>query len=150
MNPEQFRVHVLRPALASLPARFRGLDAEELLIATAAHETHLGYYLVQINGPALGLYGMEPATYEDLFRNSSLATGAGLVHSEATLLVTDLIYATQCARVQYFRFHAALPKATDLTAIAQYWKKYWNTPKGKGTIDEFKTNYNLFAGGIAL
>jgi len=40
-------------------------DAEELLMLTAACESNLGHYFKQLgNGPALGIFQVEPATYD--------------------------------------------------------------------------------------
>jgi hypothetical protein len=42
---------------------------EELLIATAAQESHCGEYVRQVCGPALGMWMVEPVTYHNLWVN---------------------------------------------------------------------------------
>ena len=44
-------------------------SAKILLIGTCRIESNLGTYLYQVNGPALGMYQMEPATEYDLIKN---------------------------------------------------------------------------------
>jgi len=53
----------------------------------------------------------------------------------------------------YYRFPAIIPrrewlKADDdflyVSALARYWKKYWNTYAGAGTVKEAVNNYNLY------
>ena len=51
------------------PLGYWSLETQELLMMTAAHESLLGRYLQQKAVPALGLYGMEPATFSDIFIN---------------------------------------------------------------------------------
>ena len=69
-DARQFRECIIRPTLRALePEIPHSLVAEELLMLTAAHESHLGTYLKQKGGPALGIYQMEPATYRDLHEN---------------------------------------------------------------------------------
>ena len=45
------------------------LSAVNLLLGTAAQESRLGEYIEQVNGPALGIFQMEPKTEIDIFRN---------------------------------------------------------------------------------
>jgi len=59
-------------------------------------------------------------------------------------LSTDLAYQTVMARLQYLRTSQSIPSKDDIEAIAVYWKTWWNTSKGKGTIDEFISNYKKF------
>ena len=45
-------------------------NAVNLLMGTAAQESHLGKYRKQIGGgPALGIFQMEPATFNDIVNN---------------------------------------------------------------------------------
>lgn len=59
-------------------------------------------------------------------------------------LITNLAYATAMARVFYRRVKEALPAADDLDGMGRYWKKYYNTPLGRGTVEEFKANYTKY------
>lgn len=151
---DQLRRYVIVPALASI-----GLDgdsAEVLLMATCAQESKGGTYLHQINGPALGIYQMEPETYQDLisYIQPKQALRQKLLSScnfdvfppHQNEIVTNLKYATIIARLYYLRFPEPLPAANDMDGIWKYYKKYWNTEKGKATQNEFYANYKAFIG----
>ena len=134
------------------------MAAENLLLGTCAQESSMGKYLVQRGkGPALGIFQMESATYDDLFENfliynkkfgqmvTQLAHQEGLLkRSEAERMVYDLRYAALMCRVHYLRFKEDLPNAYDIPALARYWKIYYNTIQGKGEEEEFIANYNRY------
>jgi len=146
------RLYVVRPVLVQLG--LRSDDAEELLLGTAAQESFMGTYLKQLHGPAFGIYQMEPATHDDIWR-SYLRFGSGKldekvrgfmvgVEPSAGQMVWNLAYATAMARVHYYRIREALPSLHDVDAMARYWKRYYNTALGRGTVEEFKKNYARF------
>lgn len=156
MNAKQLRELVVRPTLEYLQGAVPySKEAEDLLMMTAAHESHLGEYLKQINGPALGIYQMEPRTEEDIWRNylyyreplneAIQVTMKDPWTVDSPLLVCDLVYATAMARVHYFRVPEALPQydGTEgyIDALARYAKKYYNTEKGKATVQDYKEAY---------
>jgi len=128
-------------------------DARELLMLTAAQESHCGKYLKQINGPAIGIFQMEPATYNDLFDNYlvynqdllkiigtfNLNSGTWVLH-----MTGNIVYQIIIARLQYRRFKEAIPSAKDIPGLAYYYKKYWNTIMGKATVQEAMDNYNRY------
>lgn len=150
IDVKQFREYVVRPTLQALNDQIPYSEAaEELLMGTAAQESHL-VYLHQLGGPARGVYQIEPETMNDIFTNylafrpelekmviDAAGRGANL-HDELT---TNLKYATIIARIIYKRVPEALPEATDVDGMATYWKKFYNTPLGRGTTEEFVTNY---------
>ncbi|MDR9502667.1 MAG: hypothetical protein RI601_12795, partial [Desulfurivibrionaceae bacterium] len=55
----------------------------------------------------------------------------------------DLAYQIIMARLQYLRVPDALPDHFDIAGLAAYWKQHYNTPAGRGTVDEFIKNYQL-------
>lgn len=150
----QFRIFVVEPTLTKLG--MWSPSAVNLLLGTAAHESH-GMYLDQILGsrdttlgPAVGLYQIEPATESDVWNNYLRYRSrlAGTVSSllapwpgRSTQLATNLTYATAMARLIYRRVPAPLPAHDDVRALAKYWKKYYNTYKGKGTEQAFIDKY---------
>lgn len=148
LDAKQFRLLVIRPTL--LEIRLWSLAAERLLLATALHESDGLRYLRQLpDGPALGLYQMEPATHDDIWRTwlrfrplvsarvAGLTAASPLACPPAGRLVADLDYATAMARLRYRRAPDALPDAEDLTAIAAYWKRHYNTAAGRGDVADF-------------
>ncbi len=152
----QLRDKVIRPTLINI-----GLPspkAEIMLLGTAAQESHLGSYLAQVgNGPALGIYQMEPATHNDIWKNY-LKYKPELANKLLDLLprhykqedyedfagemAGNLYYATAMARVHYYRKPEPLPDPTDVYAQASYWKRNYNTHLGKGKQEEYVRNYN--------
>lgn len=154
LNPAHFMDLIIAPTLTAL-----GLDspgARELLLGTASHESDL-QYLKQISGPALGLYQMEPATHDDIWANylayrepiaSKLLEYVGAEAAsgiyrqpDANEMVWNLRYATAMARIHYLRVPEPLPLATNVQAMARYWKAHYNTVLGAGTESQFVSAY---------
>ncbi|HLS52714.1 MAG TPA: hypothetical protein VK031_01995 [Tissierellaceae bacterium] len=150
IKPDQLRKYVIQPALRYIGAYSE--DAEELLILTAAQETHLGQDLHQVNGPALGIFQMEPATAQDIYDNfliyrphlltlvSDLAIGQ---HVEDELC-GNLYYAAAMARCTYLRHSEPLPDKNNLRGMAEYYKKYYNTVKGAAKLEDIFENYHRY------
>lgn len=149
IEAEQLRRLVIRPVLLYLDMHSRA--AENLLIGTAAQESHLGTYIEQLGGgPARGIYQMEPATRQDnesyLTRRPALRTKVEhfKIPAFGPQLYGNLYYATALARIHYWRKPEPLPNADDLEGMARYWKQHYNTVFGRGTESEFFFNYNKF------
>ena len=157
INQKQLRELVIRPMLQYLDPRIPYSEtAVELLMMTQAHESNGGYFLKQEKGPALGIYQMEPATFDDLWDNfikydhNLYVLMAGLEGNMALTpgeqLVHDIGYATAMARVHYFRDSEPLPTG-DLSdertiwELAMYAKRVWNTEAGKATVQDYYDKY---------
>jgi len=150
------RKWVVRPTLQKM--NLWSESAEQLIMGTAAQESRLGTFLKQIEGPALGIYQIEPTTHQDLWTNylsyrpekAALIAGFAsrnsgpLTQPDDQELVTNLAYATVIARMIYFRVPEALPDGTDISALALYWKTHYNTNLGKGKISEFEQNFRKY------
>ena len=129
-------------------------DAVNLLMGTAAQESHLGKYRKQLGGgPALGIFQMEPATFNDIVNNylrykpelaSRIERVARISRFKAEDIENNDLLAICMARVHYLRVKEAIP--SDLEGWARYWKRYFNTPLGKGTEEEFIANYKRLVG----
>ncbi len=153
LDISQFRQYVIVPSLSLL--QLYSKDAEELLVFTCATESDGGTLLHQINGPAVGIYQCEPNTHNDLWRNfiihrndfiTQLAMNFAIPSiPDANKLVTDLMYATAICRLHYYRVKERLPSADDVDAMWTYYKKYYNTPKGKATKDRAIKAYLRFS-----
>jgi len=151
INPQQFREHVIRATLQ--PMGLWSPEAEELLIGTAAHESQLGTFITQVGGPALGVFQMEPFTLRDIYQtflayNNKLM---GRIHGvvpmtgrKAEDMITDLRYACVMARLRYYRVSDPLPAADDLQGQARYWKQHYNTPQGRGTVEQYVKDYRRY------
>lgn len=149
IHPEHLRLHVIRPTLQRIDAWSSA--AENLVLGTAAQESRLGHYLIQLNGgPARGIYQMEPATHADLYENY-LAFHAELQRNLLSIrlgksadpeeMVWNLRYATAMCRIHYLRVREPLPDADNIEGLAKYWKRTYNTELGAGTVTEFCKNY---------
>ena len=131
--------------------------AVNLLMGTAAVESRFGTYLRQIKGPALGVFQMEPATEEDIWCNFfpnrprvrlRVINATGKAGPNVRALESNIAYQIAMARCQYLRFPEPLPFSKNLEALADYWKRYYNTRAGKGSPEEFIENYKRFARGV--
>ena len=158
IDPKQFYALVCKPTLLYL-----GLYSEsaaKLVMGTAVQESGLVYLHQLGNGPARGVYQMEPETFRWLF-NSWVHNRAELYDKLASLLGDwragqspeteldgNLYFATAMCRVRYLAVQASLPDARNLSGLAQYWKQYYNTPAGAGTVEQWLNNYNRHLAGI--
>lgn len=138
----QLRIDIVRPAL-------RGVDlwsapAENLVLGTALVES-LARFVRQVGGgPAVGLWQMEPATHNDIWTNYiafDAKLSKMLPRASAERMVYDLRYAAQMCRVHYRRVKAPLP-LTSLAA-AEYWKRYYNTVLGAGTVEKALPHFEV-------
>ena len=124
--------------------------AVNLLLGTAAQESAFGTYLRQINGPALGIFQMEDGTFEWLrekYNHETTPSIGSVRFAEFEMLEYDLWLAILFARLRYRVVPALLPAAEDIRGLAEYWKQYYNTPAGRGTVEQFEKNYTKYIGG---
>jgi len=110
----------------------------------------MGRYLHQINGPALGIYQCEPTTLEDIWENYLVYRGGltgGVMkmmaahYSRTEQLAWNLKYATAICRIHYLRVPDPLPDPDDVEGLGWYWKEFYNTHLGKGSVGEFVNSY---------
>lgn len=150
IDAKQLHEYVVRPALVYIG--LHSPSAAQLVMGTIAQESACGRYLRQLGpGPARGIAQMEPATHGDHWRwlrrsakRASLAealesiagsnTGA---NPPADALMGNLFYAAAMCRVHYYRRPEPLPEAGDWRGHAEYWKRWYNTEAGAGTVEQF-------------
>jgi hypothetical protein len=154
----QLRSFIVIPTLQALDKAQPGIDvpaARNLVLGVAAQESG-GKYLAQFPvGPARGLWEIEPATLHDLEKNflayhptleAVIVSLMMPAESDEEQLVSNLTYSCAIARLLLYRIKAPLPAATDIRGLGQYWKTYFNTPAGGGTVDEFVANFTNLIG----
>ena len=140
MDAQVFLEVVIRPALLAIG--LHSAAAEELLLGTALVESQLVHREQLAGGPALGLFQMEPRTHDDIWRHylryrTKLARKVDALLSRpgadrpAELLAHER-YAAAMVRIHYKRVAEALPSAGDTAGMTRYWKRYYNTRRGKG------------------
>lgn len=128
-------------------------SAVELIMLTFAVESNLGDYIDQTNGPAIGLGQMEPATYDDIYASWFRYRPDGFkeviarfvnryvgTQRDSRTMRYNLKYAILMTRLHYLRVKAPLPP-NDPIQLAQYWKRFYNTELGKGTVDKAVKKY---------
>lgn len=156
IDPKQLRDYLIRPVLKYMEPAF-GLgvscpQAVNLLLGTAAHESLGGKYIVQVGGPAKGIYQIEPATEQSLWDNylAYREDKASLVRSLASQrlgrgdLTWNLAYQTAMCRVKYWTADFDWPDdPNDIEALAKIWKKRYNTHLGAGTEEQFVKHWPL-------
>ncbi len=156
LNCNHLTEYVIKPALEAL--QLSSPFAIELMIFTCAVESDGGFYLKQINGPALGIYQMEPVTYNDIWQNYIKGRGDLIfklmsnfgcaVQPPEDQLVYDLFFATAMSRLHYARVKAPLPSSIDPIALWHYYKKYYNTEQGKAQVQLSIEKYHRFKNSL--
>ena len=123
-----------------------------------AHETHLGldfrqhgYRMASDNG-AFGPAQQELATHDGdwthfivkrpVIYHKMIELRGALEPKDA--LVGNMFYAIAMMRLHYARFREPLPQPDDLVAQALYYKKYWNSSKGKANVDKYIADYKRY------
>jgi|SRR5690349_19024246 len=145
LSPKLVRDNLINPVLVALdPMVPYSVQRMELLLGTAAAESHLGEALVQHGGgPALGLWQMEPATERDLhenflkFKPELNQVVRGYMRNFPGEMAWNHSYACSMAAVHYFRVPVKLPPAGATQLQAEYWKRWYNTYLGKGTPEHY-------------
>lgn len=146
IHPTQLRI-LIHGELTKLNPKL--VTGTELLMFMAAAETHCGKWLWQYTDSneipdklAYGIFQMEALAYRDAC-SYILRYKPSYIIPPRKRLITDLQLAIWTARCYYLRFSEPIPE--DEEGLAQYWKKYWNTEKGKGTISQALWKYREFA-----
>lgn len=131
-------------------------SAVNLLLGTCLQESRGGTYLRQMSNDfdigvhAIGIMQMEKNTFDwmlekydykiSMLLNSSMnCEGVEFEQLEYNLELSILF-----ARLRYLAVPEALPESEDLRGLANYWKKYYNTIHGAGTVEEFINIYKKY------
>lgn len=130
--------------------------AVNLLLGTAAVESDFGTYLRQLGGGrARGILQMEPATEKDIWDNYLFygradkrraiykISGVRSANNSGAL-EWNLAYAICMGRLLYRRIPEPFPVSDDIEGLAHYYKAYWNTSAGAGTVKQFMEKWDQF------
>ena len=143
MNAQQLHDHIIKPTLEYMGGNYNTPEARLLLLGTAAIESDCGYYIKQVNGPALGIWQPEPATHDDIWENCDALSFDGgdiamLLYSLAPLgkcgdmaLIASPMYCCAIARLKYSMEDSPLPKITgnrkhDEVEFYNYYVNYYH------------------------
>lgn len=138
--------------------KFNSPAASRLLLGTAAVESNCGSALQQYGGgPACGPFQMEPDTaadHADYMRRYAPVWAAAIQrasgvdptrlseHEMVRQLSGNLLFAAAMCRIHYYRQPSALPDVGDELGLAGYWKNFYNTELGDGTVAKFVNDLN--------
>ncbi len=153
--PIQFRECVVIEPLKRVD--LWSVNSEEIVFSTGAQESKCGTYIIQqtnagiFRNGGLGPFQMETLTYNDMWdrfikpglRKTILEACNFAEKPPATEMVTNLAFAAIMCRIKYLSIPHELPPANDVNAMAAYWKQWYNTPGGAGTVEEFIHNYHI-------
>lgn len=124
-----------------------------LLIETAAVETKLGHYKDPTpNGAGRGLNQVDPDTFDWLqvkYRDTAIAmdildaTGIDIGRVNHDELDYNPLLSMIWCRLRYCAVPTAIPESQ--AERAAYWKKFYNTVAGKGTVEHYMTSAQLLA-----
>ena len=170
MNPEQLLDLIITPTHKYMGGNYQSDSADLLSLCTTAIESDCGYYIKQVNGPALSIWQMEPLTHNDIWYNCDalkinylgslfhkiLSLSFGDETTPVDIGHTDLIdspkYACAMARLKYAMDEYPLPKVTgdrklDEVNFYEYYKRVYNTELGKSTFSKWQIKmekHNIF------
>jgi len=133
---------------------FHSESAVEMVFLTGLVESNYDYLAQLGDGPAKSFFQIEPSTCKDIVDNyiKYRASLQSQVKDTAKLrmrwdavpqeelgfmLETNIAFAICMCRVHYRRVPTALPRIGDKLGFANYWKRWYNTELGKGTIEKF-------------
>ena len=150
MNAQQLYDYIIKPTHQYMGVNYESKESNFLSLCTAAIESNCGEYIKQINGPALGIWQMEPDTHDDIwnncdaFRDSDFLTRIDSLIPVFTFesLIDAPIYACAMARLKYSMDPHPLPKLSgdkDLDCINffEYYKRVYNTEFGASTYQKW-------------
>jgi hypothetical protein len=123
----------------------RTVEAYNLVFETGLAES--GYRAIEGYGegnPAVSFWQLEPDTIRDMWDNYIIyrkplieaCYKLGLIEANKVFSVfSNIALASAFCRIYYRRKPGAIPKT--MPARAEYWKKHYNTYKGRGTVDHY-------------
>jgi hypothetical protein len=150
MNPQQLHDYIIKTTLEYMGGNYYSKESAFLLLATAAIESNCGEYIKQINGPALGIWQMEPDTHDDIWQNCDALRN--IIFEQKIydifgkygddVLIKSPMYACAMARLKYSMDPHALPEYTgdsevDLPVFYEYYKRVYNTELGASTYQKW-------------
>lgn len=143
MDVGQFDEYILTPTLKSIG--MYSSSARILMLGTALIESEL-VFIEQIGkGTAKGFYQIEELTYNDILRylnkpdntvlkDRCLFTAYYDNWPPFESVLHNIRWATIIARLKYWMQPEALPESDDAEGLANYYKRYFNTHKGKSEM----------------
>lgn len=127
-------------------------DVVNMISEVACVESNCGDYIKQINGPACGIFQIEPNTAKDIlnnflafrtqYKNKVMSTYINSMSLEENLMY-NLAFSVVMCRAFFLRISESIPSTVEKRA--EYWKKYYNTVYGKGTVEDYIRKVEKYA-----
>ena len=168
INDKQELVEMVKEVCIALTGKSPP-EAVALLMETAAAESGFNTRIQLGGGPARGLWQVEPRTAQDIFHtyllysqsmfNSLAKLSFGFVmfipyrspmwvpqlEEMSNLLEHNDVFCCCMARIVYLRDPDPIPYS--IVERAAYWKRVYNTPLGKGTVEHYLATARALALG---
>jgi hypothetical protein len=162
IEPKQLKTFITKVLKGIAEGEFYCRSMVYLLLLTAAAESDFGSFLRQTNeGRARGIFQVEPHT-EYLTWNWCLDNNNALLRELVKASTGEIFggidiegnlkYQIILARANYYSWPHALPHVSDpidsqsVEKLAEYWKRYWNTYQGKGSVPGAIEKFERFVG----
>ena len=123
-------------------------DALALVVRTGMAES--GYRALKGYGegnPAIGFWQIEPATMNDMITNyihyrshykkNLISLGMNFENDTTLSVMSNMAVQAALCRLHYRRDKDPIPSWDDVEAQGSYWKRVYNTVKGRGTVEHF-------------
>ena len=133
IHGQHFIDYVLEPTLKEI--EMYSIEAMLLMYATAYTESRLTH-LKQLNGPALGIFQVEPKTYLDVKRYLETrpdietkvlaALEYDSIPNSSMHLISNLKLSTIIARIKYWMHPSSIPERHENAEMYSYYKHLYN------------------------
>lgn len=149
VNPAQ--VHLFVVAVCNVLGTGSTGMAARMLLETAAQETHVGRYRDPTPlGAGRGLFQCDRIAFVDVRQRARIADieavrnawGFDIRAVGHEQLDSSPLLAAVFARLFYKLIPDVFP--VDLAGRAAYWKRFYNTADGRGTVEEYMQNAGRF------
>lgn len=144
MDLKQVKKYWVEPALEYFPPKLLTPNRTQFMVAIGLVESGYNYVAQVPDAEALGFWQMENFTFHDCIDNflsyeSQFSEGWTNLQNTHTILYSALAYdcvlACYMTAIKIYRAPPELPAYNDIEGMAKYWKTYYNTSEGAGTIE---------------
>lgn len=154
--------HIIKPTLEHLAIarpKMNSKAAQQFMVAVAAQESNCGDYFKQLgNGPAEGIWQVEPSTQDSLYQDyinyrPDIAELVSALLPQAIITAPAIscpMYCCAIARLVVYRQPVPMPEFGDKEGMWEVYKKYFNSYLGKATKEEWDYNWDKYVVGLTF
>ena len=145
MDLRQVKKYWVEPALEFFPEPLRTPNRKQFMVAIGLVESGYNYVAQVPEADALGYWQVQKGTYLDNqvnfldFKNEFNHYWVLLkkIHiASYPSMASDCVFACYMGAITVYRAPASLPQYNDIEGMANYWKTYYNTSQGAGSIED--------------